>query len=77
VFTAPSHPSTQPTLREASAKLTLDVFVYTDVEADRMVVISGKRYVKGQLVDGLFLLEDITPEGAVLSFRDERIVLRP
>jgi hypothetical protein len=51
--------------------------VYTDVEADRMVIISGKRYIKGQLVEGLFLLEDITPDGAVLSLRDERIVLRP
>jgi hypothetical protein len=77
VPTAPPPPPAQPTLREASAKLTLDVFVYTDAEADRMVVIAGKRYVKGQFVEGLYLLEDITPEGAVLSSRGERIVLRP
>jgi len=74
---APPATPTQTTLREASAKLTLDVFVYTDVEADRMVIIGGRRYVKGQLVDGLYLLEDITPEGAVLSYQGERIVLRP
>jgi hypothetical protein len=42
-----------------------------------MVVISGRRYVKGQLVDGRYLLEDITPEGAVLSYRGERTLLRP
>lgn len=74
---SPLAPAAEPTLREASGKLTLDVFVYTDVEADRMVVISGRRYVKGQLVDGLYLLEDITPEGAVMSYRGERTLLRP
>jgi general secretion pathway protein B len=74
---APPSSPVRATLREASSKLSLDVFVYTDVEADRMVIISGKRYIKGQLVEGLFLLEDITPDGAVLSLRDERIVLRP
>jgi general secretion pathway protein B len=73
----PPEPPAEPTLREASGNLTLDVFVYTDLEADRMVVISGRRYVKGQLVDGRYLLEDITPEGAVLSYRGERTLLRP
>lgn len=66
-----------PTLLDASAKMTLDVFVYTDVEADRMAVINGRRYVKGQLVDGLYLVEGITPEGVVLSHRGDRVVLRP
>jgi hypothetical protein len=67
----------QPTLREALSKMTLDVFVYTEVETDRMVVINGRRYVKGQLVDGLYLVEGINPDGVVLTYRDERAVLRP
>jgi len=66
-----------PTLRDALAKMTLDVFVYTDVEADRMAVINGRRYVKGQLVDGLYLVEGISPEGVVLKYQGERAVLRP
>jgi hypothetical protein len=57
--------------------MTLDVFVYTDVEADRMAVISGRRYVKGQLVDGLYLVESINPDGVVLTYKDERAILRP
>jgi hypothetical protein len=57
--------------------MRLDVFVYTDVEADRMAVINGRRYVKGELVDGLYLLESINPEGVVLSYKGERVVLRP
>lgn len=66
-----------PTLQEAVSKMTLDVFVYTDVEADRMAVINGRRYVKGQLVDGLYLVEGINPDGVALKYRDERAVLRP
>ena len=57
--------------------MTLDVFVYTDAEADRMAVINGRRYIKGQLVDGHYLVESISPEGVVLRYNDERAVLRP
>jgi general secretion pathway protein B len=74
---APFLPTKPPTLQEAVAKLTLDVFVYTAVKTDRMVVINGRRYVEGQYVDGLYFLEDITPEGVVLSYQGERALLRP
>jgi general secretion pathway protein B len=73
----PPAPPTTPTLREALSKMTLDVFVYTDVEADRMAVINGRRYFKGQLVDGLYLVESINPDGVMLKYQDERAVLRP
>jgi general secretion pathway protein B len=66
-----------PMLRAALGKMTLDVFVYTDVEADRMVVINGRRYIKGQYVDGLYLIDNITPEGVALSYQGEQAVLRP
>ena len=73
----PSTSPATPTLREALSKMTLDVFVYTDVEADRMAVINGRRYFKGQFVDGLYLVESINPDGVMLKYRDERAVLRP
>jgi hypothetical protein len=76
----PSPPPSPPkpsTLQEAMAKMTLDVFVYTDVKTERMVVINGRRYVQGQYVDGVYLLEDITAEGAVLSYQGEHALLRP
>jgi len=73
----PPAPPASPTLREALSRMTLDVFVYTDVEADRMAVINGRRYVKGQLIDGLYLVEGINPDGVALKYRDERAVLRP
>ncbi len=73
----PSAPPAVPALVDAMAKMTLDVFVYADAEPDRMVIINGRRYVKGQRVDGQYLVEDITPEGVVLSFQGERALWRP
>jgi Type II secretion system protein B len=73
----PSAPAALATLRDALPRMTLDVFVYTDVEAERMAVINGHRYVKGQSVDGLYLVEAIIPEGVVLSYQGEQAVLRP
>jgi general secretion pathway protein B len=72
-----SSPNNLPTLRDAMTKMVLDVFVYADAEADRMATINGRRYTKGQLVDGRYLVEDITPEGVLLSFQGERAILRP
>ncbi len=57
--------------------MKLDILVYTDVPADRMVIINGQRYVVGQYVDGLYLLEAITREGAVLSYQGEQAILPP
>lgn len=73
----PAPPADPAMLRAALAKMTLDVFVYTDVEADRLVVINGRRYTKGQYVEGLYLIDNITPEGVALSYRGEQAVLRP
>lgn len=76
VPSAPPLPAKSPALQDAMAKMTLDVFVYTNVKADRLVVINGRRYMEGQYVDGLYLLEEITPQGAVLSYQGERALLR-
>jgi len=57
--------------------MRLDLFVYTDVPADRMVVINGRKYGEGEEVDGLYRVESITREGALLSYKDEKLLLRP
>jgi hypothetical protein len=77
VPSAPSLPAKPTTLQDAMAKMTLEVLVYTNVKADRLVVINGRRYVEGQYVDGLYLVEEITPQGTVLSYQGERALLRP
>jgi general secretion pathway protein B len=58
-------------------KLRLEVFVYSERHTDRMVFINSRKYVEGQQVEGRYLLEAITPQGAVLSYEGQRFLLRP
>ncbi len=57
--------------------MTLNVLVYTEAAAERMVTINGKKYVQGDYIDGRYLVENITREGAVLSYHGERALLHP
>jgi general secretion pathway protein B len=64
-------------LKEALNEMTLSVLVFDENKADRMVFINGRKYVEGDFVEDTYLLESITLEGAVLTFRGERVLLRP
>jgi hypothetical protein len=55
--------------------LRLDVHVYSERPGDRMVFINNRKYVEGQRVDAAHVIEEITPEGAVLSAGGQRIFL--
>jgi general secretion pathway protein B len=77
VSAPPSTPPSPPSLLDALAKMKLEIFVYTDVSKDRMVIINGRKYAEGEQVDGLYLLEAITREGAVLTYQGERALLQP
>ncbi|MBI4573592.1 MAG: general secretion pathway protein GspB [candidate division NC10 bacterium] len=77
VLAAPMAPPSLPTLGEALARMKLDIFVYTEVPKDRMVIINGRKYVEGEQVEELYLLEAITREGAVLTYQGERALLQP
>jgi hypothetical protein len=77
-----ARPATAPTPAPSAAgpalsPLTLDVLVYSDVPAERLVFINGRKYVEGQAVDGDTVIEQITPEGAVLRHQGKPLVLRP
>jgi hypothetical protein len=56
--------------------MTLNVLVYSEARTDRMVYIDGRQYTEGEKVQGRYLVERITPDGAVLSANGERVVLR-
>jgi uncharacterized protein YlzI (FlbEa/FlbD family) len=53
------------------------VLVYSEVPAERLVFINGRKYVEGQSVSEDAVVEQITPEGAILVQAGRRIVLRP
>jgi general secretion pathway protein B len=63
-------------LQDALPKLRLEVLVYADAAAERMVFINARKYVEGQTIEGAILLERITPTGAVLSHQGQRFLLR-
>jgi general secretion pathway protein B len=68
-------PSASPSLAEVISTLTLNALVYSDVKKERIVYIDGRRYVEGERVNGLYLLEEITPQGVLLSYQGERGLL--
>lgn len=66
-----------PATVQGSTRLSLDVLVYSDVPAERLVFINGRKYVEGQAVGDGAIVEQITPDGAVLRQDGKPIVLRP
>ncbi len=56
-------------------ELTVDLHIYAADPAKRAIFINGHRYTRGaRLAEGP-MVEDITPEGALLSYRGRRFVL--
>ena len=73
---APGRPA-RPGPAETVPRFTLDVLVYSDAPAERLVFINGRKYVEGQAVDEQTVVEQITPDGAILRHGERRIVLSP
>jgi hypothetical protein len=57
--------------------MTVSLLLYAEAEADRSVSINGSKYIKGDCIDGLYLIESINAEGVVLSHQGEPATLRP
>jgi hypothetical protein len=72
-------PSAPPVLVPAASvdpKLKLEVLVYSDVASERMVFINGRKYVQGDTVAERARVEEIHPDGVVLSEQGRRFTLR-
>jgi general secretion pathway protein B len=75
---APQAAAANPaSLSEAMAMMNLSILLYSDTPAERIVFINGRKYVEGDHIDGKYFIENITLEGAVLSYQGERGILRP
>jgi hypothetical protein len=64
-------------LQEAISKMTLSLLMYSDNKAESMVYINGKKYGEGDYIDGIYLLESITGDGAIISHQGEHTLLQP
>ena len=56
--------------------LKLEALIYSDLPAQRMVFINGRRYAEGDVVDGRLRVEEIQEEGVELSDQGRRFTLR-
>ena len=41
-----------------------------------MIFINGRKYTEGDYVEGRYLIESITPDGAVLNYQGARATLK-
>jgi general secretion pathway protein B len=64
--------------RQAAAglpALSVDLHIFSDEPAKRAVFINGRRYTQGDRIIEGPMVEEITPEGAVLRHRGQRFLL--
>ncbi|TMQ17363.1 MAG: hypothetical protein E6K82_21300 [Candidatus Rokuibacteriota bacterium] len=73
--TPPASPSPPPPGPDTS-KLKLEVLSYSDVAAQRLVFINGRRYREGDTIDSGAKIEEIREDGVVLSEQGQRFTLR-
>ena len=65
-----------PAVRELVSKLKLQMVVYSDVPAERLVFINNQKYLEGSALEGGLRLESIAPDSAVVTYQGQRYVLR-
>jgi general secretion pathway protein B len=61
--------------QRALPALAVTIHVYSHDVSQRILFINNREYRKGSQIDGGIRVEDIVPDGAVLSFRGERFKL--
>ena len=61
--------------QRALPALAVTIHVYSHDESQRILFINNREYRKGSQIDGGIRVEDIVPDGVVLSFRSERFKL--
>ena len=73
---APKWHELAPEVRDAIPNLVVSMLVYAKNPADRWININGSRKTEGQEISSGLKLEQITPDGAILSYRGQRFFKR-
>jgi hypothetical protein len=71
-----STPDAGGEVKTLAAKISLQVVSWAPEPKDRFVFLNGQRYGEGQVIDNKLLVERITEDGVVLSYRGERVTLK-
>lgn len=64
-----------PEFQRALPSLTVTIHVYSQEESQRILFINNREYRQGSQIEGGIRVEDIVPDGAVLSYGGERFKL--
>jgi hypothetical protein len=72
---APPAPAAVAPKPAEAPRLHVQVVLYSDVPAERLVFIDGRRLAEGDRLDAETSVERITPDGAIVVRRGERITL--
>jgi type II secretory pathway component PulC len=55
--------------------MQLQVVVYSETPAERLVFINNRKYVEGQMIEGRVMVERITQDAAILNYEGTRFTL--
>jgi general secretion pathway protein B len=64
-------------LREATSKMSVTMLMYSDNPSERIVFINSHKYKEGDYIEGRYRLDKIALDGVELSFKGERMFIRP
>jgi len=62
--------------KPGTRRFKLEVLSYSDVPAQRLVFINGRRYREGEMLDGSVKVEEIREDSVILSDAGQRFTLR-
>jgi general secretion pathway protein B len=62
--------------RQQLPELAISLHYYTAYPPARMVRINGRNLREGQRIEGEIFLEEVTAEGAILSYNEEKFLIR-
>jgi general secretion pathway protein B len=71
----PSWYELPPEFRNRLTLPRLDLHVYSEEPQNRFILVSLKKYREGERLESGLLLEEILPDGMVMSFRGERFLV--
>ncbi len=64
-----------PEMQRAIPPMAVTIHVYSPQESQRILFINNREYHKGSLIEGGARVEEIVPDGVVLSYQGERFKL--
>jgi len=76
VRVTPERPAAAAPAKADGQRFKLEVLSYSDVPAQRLVFINGRRYREGETMDGGVKVEEIREDSVVLSEAGQRFTLR-